>query len=148
MRRNLLILTLVLGVAGCGGGAAGVDAPIIIDDVAVQVVFAQIQDSFSTGGAEYSPRDSDGALLVVRATIDSPIDAVDTDDWNIRVEDSGGGTSNADLRIAQSGVIDGEEKNSLTWVFAVTRDADPFTLWLRDQSVELAALLSAPSEDG
>jgi hypothetical protein len=148
MRRNLVILALVLGVAGCGGGTAGVDAPIIIDDVAVQVVSAQMQDSFSTGGTEYSPRDSGDALLVVKATIDSPIDEVDTDDWNIRVEDSGGRNSDTDLRIARSGVINGEEERSLTWIFAVGRNAEQFTLWLRDQPVDLAPLLSSQSDDG
>ena len=75
-------------------------------------------------------------------------DDFDPDGWNVRVQDDTGRMSDPDLRIATTGVVGGVEQHSLTWVFAVGRESDHFTLLLRDRQVDLAPLLDEDPAGG
>ncbi len=136
-----LVTTLVVVLAACSGGTPGVESPIDIGGVDVQVESTRIQDSYSTGQSEYSAKSRSDTLLVVRAEVSASTDDFDPDGWNVRVQDQIGRMSEPDLRIATTGVVGGVEQHSLTWLFAVNRNSDHFTLLLLDRQVDLAPLL-------
>lgn len=142
----MLSAVLMVLLSGCGGGTAGVDTAITVDDVEVQVTAALTRDSYSTGQSEFSPSSRSDTLLIVSADVTNATDDFDAADWDVIAEDEAGRTADPDLRISRTGTFEGAERHSLTWVFAVTRTSQQFTLSIEGQEVDLTALLTDDGE--
>jgi hypothetical protein len=94
---------------------------------------------------EFSPKSQSDTLLVVQAEISISNDELELSDWDAEVRDENGAISEADFQMARSTVVDEEETNYLEWVFAVDKNADSFTLLLREAEIDLTPLLDNPS---
>ena len=140
------LLLFALLATSCGiGSTPGIDSPVTIAGVQLQIDSATIQDIYRTSMNEFSPKSQSDTLLVVQAEISITNDELELSDWDAEVRDENGAISEADFQMARSTVVDEEETNYLEWVFAVDKNADSFTLLLREAEIDLTPLLDNPS---
>ncbi|HEX9797805.1 MAG TPA: hypothetical protein VGA52_12525 [Anaerolineales bacterium] len=140
------LLLFALLATSCGiGSTPGIDSPVTIAGVQLQIDSATIQDIYRTSMNEFSPKSQSDTLLVVQAEISISNDELELSDWDAEVRDENGAISEADFQMARSTVVDEEETNYLEWVFAVDKNADSFTLLLREAEIDLTPLLDNPS---
>jgi hypothetical protein len=140
------LLLFALLATACGiGSTPGIDSPVTIAGVQLQIDSATIQDIYRTSMNEFSPKSQSDTLLVVQAEISISNDELELSDWDAEVRDENGAISEADFQMARSTVVDEEETNYLEWVFAVDKNAGSFTLLLREAEIDLTPLLDNPS---
>lgn len=114
----IFLLTLLLLLVACGG-TPGIDSPVDIDGVQIQLLSAELADTLDLGTQGLKPSSAGDTILSVEASssIDNPQIKVSVTDENGRVEPP---------PVVQSISADGEY--SVTWSFIVSKSAKNFTL--------------------
>jgi hypothetical protein len=137
LERIVFAWVILLLTAGCS--AAGVNSPLAVGDVKLQITQVTWHDSYVIDEAEHrrtlTPQATTDTLMVVRAKIVSG-----TADVNLEVSvlDANGRTDKPTV-ITQS-TSNGEE--TIEWLFAVSKSAPSYTLNFPDnKSIKLDSFL-------
>jgi hypothetical protein len=143
----LAIATLSMSAYACAA-TPGIDSPLTIDGNELQIVSAELSETYETiGGREYSPKSESDTLLIVKAEISADIDDIELSEWDAAIRDENGRIDDAGMRGKFSGTVDEESGIFLEWLFAVDEDAQSFTLLLRDQQIDLEKMLESSSPE-
>jgi hypothetical protein len=116
----LILIVLLLLLAGCGG-TQGIDSPIEVDGVELQLVSAELADTLDMGSQELRPSSAGDTILSVKAS-----SSVDNPQIKVSVTDESGRVDTPS--VVQSESASGEY--SVTWIFGVSKSAKSFTLML------------------
>ena len=133
----LFVLALTLVGSGCSGPVAGIDTPIIVNDVEFKVVSAGYNERIvSIGGMNKA--------LVVRIEVISG--AGNPIEWDIWLTNSKGGMFKPGFTSAPSHP-GAEQHQEYLWGFGVSGDSDSFTLHLpEDKTIALDSLINAKAQ--
>lgn len=114
----IFLFALLFLLAACGS-TKGIDSPIEVDGVQIQLLSAELTDTLDLGTQRLNPSFAGDTLLSVEASssIDNPQIKVSVTDENGRVDTPA---------VVQSISADGEY--SVTWIFGVSKSAKNFTL--------------------
>lgn len=116
---RMFVLSLVILLAACAGKIQGIDSPLEVDGVQIQLTSAKLQDSMELGTDTYQANSAGDTILSVTASTseNNPPITVSVTDENGRVDvpsitqsETGGGAS------------------TLTWMFGVSKSGGSFTL--------------------
>jgi hypothetical protein len=132
-----IVILIVLGVTACSS-SPGIESPITIDGTDFQITSASIQESYQ---GTYRPNSDNDAFLIVLAEISSTEDDVDFSDWAPEVQDENGRIDSVSISYELSGTVNGQEGDFLEWAFVVDKDAQSFTLVMREYEIVLDSIL-------
>ena len=137
---GLILMTALL--MGCGGAGAvpGIDSPLTVGDVELQITSATKQESYSVSfDQKLEPGEKGDLILAVEAAVISGHADMDVvRGWGVSVEDEDGREDTPGM--TQTGTMNGEEK--IVWVFAVLADSQSHTINLPEgKKVPLDSLL-------
>jgi len=127
------ILMLSFGLSGCAAKVKGIDSPIEVGGIQLQVTSVTTQDTYDMGDQRMEPASSADTILVVEASVSEA-----TDDLVVSVMDENGRTDSPS--VTQTKTMDDEI--TMTWLFGVSKSAESFTLNLPgDIAIPLDSLL-------
>ena len=127
------ILMLSLWLSGCAAKVKGIDTPIEVGDIQLQVTSATTQDTYDMGDQRMEPSSAADTILVVEASVsESPVDLV------VSVTDDNGRTESPS--VTQTKTM--SDEITITWLFGVSKTAQSFTLNLPGEiAIPLDSLL-------
>jgi hypothetical protein len=120
--------------------AAGIDAPLLVDGLELQLTSADRQDRWvaDLDGSVYRPNTQHDELLIVAGTVTGSVDVLQT--WEVSITDSGGRSD--DPGVTSTTSTEGESGGEVEWVFVVARNARSFSLNLPGgETIDLTPLL-------
>jgi len=120
----------------------GIDTPITVEGVQVQVTSAKRQASYTSVGRTHRPTRASDELLVIEATLSGGTDSQPILKWQVFTIDE---TGRKDVPGVSSVTSDKDERpTKATWVIAVAKTSRSFILHLPgDKTIDLAPLLSS-----
>ncbi len=119
----------------------GIDTPITVEGVQVQLTSAARQDSYKSATGTHRPRQASDELLVIEATLSGATDSQKILAWKpFTVDDTG----RKDVPGISTVTSDKDKRpTKAIWIIAVAKTARSFTFHLPgDKTVNLAPLLS------
>jgi hypothetical protein len=127
------ILMLSIGLSGCAAKVEGIDTPIEVGDIQLQVTSATTQDTYYTGDQRMDPASAADTILVVEASVSAA-----PDDLLVSVTDENGRTDSPSVRQTRTM----SDEITMTWLFGVSKTAQSFTLNLPSEiAIPLDSLL-------
>ena len=148
------LILIVLMQVGCGGilpgltaHVPGIDEPVTVEGVEVQLSSATKQDSYEIGTQQFSTDSSETTILVIEAAVKAKEADVPTE-WNVSIVDNNSGEVSRPQVTSWETIRDGPTE--VIWIFVVQQTANSLTLQLPEGlAIPLDSLLlrSAPTAE-
>lgn len=122
----IFILSLMFLLSACGGKVTGIDSPLEVGDVQLQITSVKLQNTVDIGQQVLHPASAEDTILSITATT-----STENPDLKVSVTDKGGRTDTPSVTESTFR----KDKSTLTWYFGVSREADSFILQLPGEIV-------------
>lgn len=116
----IFTLSLVILLSACGG-VKGIDSPLEVGEVQIQITSAELQDTLDLGSQTLRPSSAGDVILSVTSSTSTENPAIE-----VSVTDENGRSDTPS--VTQSTTSEG--KSTLSWYFGVSKSAKSFTLHL------------------
>jgi hypothetical protein len=137
---------ILFGLTSCGG-SVGIDKPISYKERQVIITSAQVTDTYSFASRTFRPESKTDSILVLKAEVSPPEEEINLSSWMAKVVDESGRTDRPAASGTQQGIIEGEQKLIIEWIFTVSSDAQSLTLLLGEHEIDLKGLISDESSE-
>jgi hypothetical protein len=116
----------------------GIDTPVIVNGLEIKVTSAQFEESYKSIDKTFRASKTGEILLVVKGFCPKS-DLGATKNWKVTVSDELGNSKPSSITVTTTK----DDRLELTWVFAVSKNSNVFTLHLpENQTIDLSNILN------